>query len=145
MAESQAHSLCFTVSEAPECTCPSSCQAMWSLLSLNPSERSSGLGWPGIASTVSSSGFPVPPGFPGGSNGKASACNVGDPGLIPGLGGSPREGNGNPLPGKSHGWRSLVGYSPWGQKESDMAEWLHSLCFLSLFSSEQVRECQLCG
>ena len=29
------------------------------------------------------------------------------------------------LPGKSHGWRSLVGYSPWGCKESDMIEWLH--------------------
>ena len=26
---------------------------------------------------------------------------------------------------KSHGWRSLVGYSPWGRKESDMTEWLH--------------------
>ena len=26
------------------------------------------------------------------------------------------------LPGKSHGWRSLVGYSPWGRKESDMTE-----------------------
>ena len=36
-------------------------------------------------------------GFPGGSNGKASACNVGDPGSIPGLGRSPGEGNGNPL------------------------------------------------
>ena len=28
------------------------------------------------------------------------------------------------LPGKSHGWRSLVGCSPWGCKESDMTEWL---------------------
>ena len=28
-------------------------------------------------------------------------------------------------PGKSHGWRSLVGYSPWGRKESDTTEWLH--------------------
>ena len=28
------------------------------------------------------------------------------------------------LPGKSHGWRSLVGCSPWGHKESDMTEWL---------------------
>ena len=37
------------------------------------------------------------PGFPGGSDGKASACNVGDPGSISGLGRSPREGNGNPL------------------------------------------------
>ena len=29
------------------------------------------------------------------------------------------------LPGKSHGQRSLVGYSPWGHKESDMTERLH--------------------
>jgi len=36
-------------------------------------------------------------GFLGGSDGKASACNAGDPGSIPGLGGSPGEGNGNPL------------------------------------------------
>ena len=28
------------------------------------------------------------------------------------------------LPGKSHGWRSLVGYSPWGHEESDTTEWL---------------------
>ena len=35
--------------------------------------------------------------FPGGSNDKESACNVGDPGLIPGLRRSPGEGNGNPL------------------------------------------------
>ena len=31
------------------------------------------------------------------------------------------------LPGKSHGWRSLVGYSPWGHKQSDMTEQIHSL------------------
>ena len=36
--------------------------------------------------------------FPGGSDGKASAYNADDPtGLIPGSGGSPGEGNGNPL------------------------------------------------
>ena len=29
------------------------------------------------------------------------------------------------LPGKSHRWRSLVGCSPWGHKESDTTEWLH--------------------
>ena len=34
---------------------------------------------------------------PGGSDGKESACNVGDPGSIPGLGRSPGEGNGYPL------------------------------------------------
>ena len=36
-------------------------------------------------------------GFPGGSDGKASACNAGDLGLIPGLGRSPGQGNDNPL------------------------------------------------
>ena len=35
--------------------------------------------------------------FPGGSDGKASAYNAGDPGSIPALGRSPGEGNGNPL------------------------------------------------
>ena len=38
------------------------------------------------------------------------------------------EGNGPTpvlLPGKSHGPRSLVGYSPWGRKESDTTEQLH--------------------
>ena len=34
---------------------------------------------------------------PAGSDGKESACNTGDPGLIPGTGRSPGEGNGNPL------------------------------------------------
>ena len=67
--------------------------------------------------------------FPGGSDGKASAYNVGDLGSIPGSARSPGEGNGNPLqcslPGKSHGRRNLVGYSPWGRKESDTTEQLH--------------------
>ena len=35
--------------------------------------------------------------FLGGSDGKVSVYNAGDPGLIPGLGRSPGEGNGNPL------------------------------------------------
>ena len=37
--------------------------------------------------------------FPGGSHGKEFACNVGDPGSIPGPGRSPGEWNGNPLQG----------------------------------------------
>ena len=49
--------------------------------------------------------------------------NAGDEGSISGSGRSPRERN-NPLqysfPGKSHAQRSLVGYSPWGRKESDV-------------------------
>ena len=36
------------------------------------------------------------------------------------------------LPGESHGERSLVGYSPWGRKESDTTERLHSLHSLML-------------
>jgi len=36
-------------------------------------------------------------GFPDGSVAKESACNAGDTGLIPGLGRSPKGGNGNPL------------------------------------------------
>ena len=107
-------------------------------------------------------------GFLGGSDGKASAHNAGDPDSIPGWGRSPGEGNGNLLqysclensmnggawwatvhgrlqcrrprfnpqvgkipwgrkwhptpvllPGKFHGWRSLVGYSASGCKDSD--------------------------
>ena len=49
--------------------------------------------------------------FPGSSAGKESACNTGNLGLIPGLGRSPGEGNGNPLQysclEKPHGQRSL--------------------------------------
>ena len=62
-------------------------------------------------------------GFPGGSDGKESACNAGNLGLIPGLGRSPGGGHGNPLQysclENPHGQRSLAGYSPWGCKESD--------------------------
>ena len=46
-----------------------------------------------------------PQGFPGGSDGKGPACNVGDLGSIPGLGRSPREGHGNPL---QYSWFSLM-------------------------------------
>ena len=40
------------------------------------------------------------------------------------------------LPGKSHGQRSLVGYSPWGHEESDMTEWLNSHFSLSCIGRE---------
>ena len=36
-------------------------------------------------------------GFPDGSDDKETTCKAGDPGLIPGLGRSPGEGNGNPV------------------------------------------------
>ena len=61
------------------------------------------------------------PGLPWWLSSKESACNAGDPGLIPGSGRSPTGGHGrqpNPvfLPGKSCEERSLAGYSPWGHK-----------------------------
>ena len=56
----------------------------------------------------------------------ANAGDIGDSGLIPGLGRFPGEGNGNPLsvflPEKSPGQRSLVGCSPWDNKELDTTE-----------------------
>ena len=58
--------------------------------------------------------------------GKESACNAGDPGSAPKLGGSPGEENGYLypvfLPGESHGQRSLAGYGSWGHKDSDTTE-----------------------
>ena len=59
-----------------------------------------------------------------GSDGKQSACNAEDLGLIPGSGRSPGEGHSNPFQysGESQGQRSLVGYSPRGHKESDTTE-----------------------
>ena len=64
------------------------------------------------------------PGLPCGSDSKESTCSAGDLGSTPGLGRSPGGGLGNPLQypclENPHGQRSLVGYSPWGRKESDM-------------------------
>ena len=68
-----------------------------------------------------------PKGFPGGSDSKESAGNVGDPGLSHGSGSSPGERSGYPLqysPRESHGLRILVGYSPQGCKASDTTELL---------------------
>ena len=72
--------------------------------------------------------FDIPElGFPGSSDGKASAYDAGDLGSIPGSGRSPGEGNGNPLqysclenPMDRGAW-----YAPRGCKESDRTEQLH--------------------
>ena len=65
-------------------------------------------------------------GFPGGSDVKESAYNVGDLGSIPGSGRPSWRKALQPtevfLPGESHGQRSLVGYSPWNPKVSDATE-----------------------
>ena len=64
--------------------------------------------------------------FPGGSDGKESAGNVGDSGFNPWVGKIPWRRAWQPipvfLPGKSHGQSSLVGYGPRSRKESDMTE-----------------------
>ena len=76
-------------------------------------------------------------GFPGGSDGKESACNARDLGSIPGLGRLPRGGHGNPLQysylENSHRQKNLAGCSPWGSKESDMTEWLSLSLYNYLF------------
>ena len=72
----------------------------------------------------------LPLGFPGGSEVKVSACNAGDLGSVPGS--SPwvrkipwgREWLPTPVfwPGEFYEQRSLVGYSPWGPKESETTD-----------------------
>ena len=62
------------------------------------------------------------PGFPGGSDGKESTHNAGDPGSIPGLGRFPGKGNGNPF-----AWRILWTeesgvLKSWSRKELDTTE-----------------------
>ena len=52
------------------------------------------------------------------------------PGSIPGSGRSPGEGNGNPLPDESHGWRSLVAYSP-----SHIPKTAQGLCLVFQFQA----------
>ena len=85
----------------------------------------------------------VKSGFPGGSDGKASACKCRRPGFNPWVRKIPWRRKWHPtqvfLPGKSHGQRSLVGYSPWGRKESDTTERLHftsghNMCSLAVES-----------
>ena len=71
--------------------------------------------------------------FPGGLDGKESACNAGDWRLI--LDQEVSLENGwQPTPiflsGEFHGQRSPVGYSPWGFKELDMTEWLSNVICL---------------
>ena len=65
----------------------------------------------------------------GGSDGKTVCFQCARPGFDPWVGKIPWRRKWQPtpvlLPGKFHGWRYLVGYNPWGLKESDMTEQLH--------------------
>ena len=73
--------------------------------------------------------------FPGGSDGKESACQSVQETLIRFLGQEDPLEKEMPthsvsMPGESHGQRNLAGYSLWGRKESDTTEQLsiHTIC-----------------
>ena len=76
---------------------------------------------------------PIEKGFPGSLDGKASAYNVGDPGLIPGSGRSPGEGNGNPLQhsclenpmDQGAWWATVCGVAKSQTRLSDFSSLLH--------------------
>ena len=72
-------------------------------------------------------------GFLSGSDGKESACNAEDLGLIPELGRSSGGRHGNPFQysclENPDGQRRLAGYSPWGHKELDMTKRLYYVKF----------------
>ena len=87
---------------------------------------------PGLLHTLEASFEVIHKCSPGGSDGKESAGNAGDPGFVPWVGKISWRRKWQPspvLPGEFHGQRSLVGYSPWGHKESDMTEQLTLLHF----------------
>ena len=79
--------------------------------------------------------------LPGGSDGKTSAYNAGDPASIPGSKTIPWRRAWKHtlvfLPVESHGLRSLVGYSPWGCKELDTTERLSFFLSFSLISESE--------
>ena len=79
--------------------------------------------------------------FPGGSVVKNPPANAGDAedmGSVPGLGRFPGVGSGHPLLysclENPRGQRSLVGYNPWGCKESDMTEQLRTHISMNIYS-----------
>ena len=75
-------------------------------------------------------------GFPAGSDGKESACNAGDLGLIPGLGRCPGEGHGNPLqysclenPMHRGAWRTMVHGSQRVRHKHSRAQLIYNVSF----------------
>ena len=85
-----------------------------SLVGYRPRDCRVGYNWATSLSHTKDEGCPC-------GSGKESTCNVGDLGLIPGLGRSPGEGKGYPL--QYSGLENSTDY-PWVHKELDMTEWL---------------------
>ena len=77
-------------------------------------------------------------GFPGGSAGKESSCNVGDLGFIPGLGRSPGEGNSYPL--QYSGLENSMDCIVYGvaKSQTGLSDLLH---FMSLYNKVYVLCC----
>ena len=103
---------------------------LWLFCCKNPIPFACGVQWSGDDQPINSLPFCVT------LYGKKSACNAGDPGSIPGWGRSHGEGNETipvSLPGESHGQRSLLGYGPWGHKESDTTGLL-TLAYFRVYS-----------
>ena len=103
------------------------------------------------------SSFSFLQGFPCGSSGKESACNAGDLGLIPGLGGSPEEGKGYPLQysglensmsmesqrvGHTE-WLSLFTFVSPGRESWFYSWWLPISMRLICLLHEEIHECHL--
>jgi len=100
---------------------------MWYLALDNSSEyKCIYLRW----STAGTTSKYVCDGLPWWLKGKESTCQCRKHGFDPQLEKIPWRRKWQPtlvfLPGKSHGQRGLVGYSPWGRKEPDMAQWLNN-------------------
>ena len=105
-----------------------------------------------LSSSSSSSSFHVLliVGFPGGSDDNETACNVGEPGSIPGLGRSPGDVNGNPLqyscldnPMDGGAWQSTVyGVAKSRAQLSDftITAYLLIKCYFFFLKESQVRD-----
>ena len=93
--------------------------------------------------------------FPGGSDGKESACNAGNPGSIPGSGRFPGEGNGNPLQysclenfmGRGAWWTTVHGVS---KSRTQLSDWhfyfhvyTHSHVYMYTFQKMKVNKIHL--
>ena len=81
-------------------------------------------------------------GFPVSSDNKESTCNARDLGLIPGSEDSPGEWHGHSLQysylENPHGQRSLAGYTPCGQKESDTTKQLSTYTLSSMIATDHM-------
>ena len=91
-------------------------------------------------------GSKITRGFPGGSDGKSVCLQCGRPRFDSWVRKIPWRKKWQPtpvlLPGKFHGWRNLIGYSPWGRKELDTTEGLVYSKRIQFRNSEMEEMCR---